>query len=251
MIRDVIAAADRHKPSKLDVLDPGCRVAASVLAALAISQLRGFRGLAAASLLPLALMFLDGPEEARSSLRTLADVNKVSLIACFLLPLTYPGERAFNFISAPGVCMAAVVTWKLNLISIVFMRLAAIMGMQKMNEAFAALRVPVKMRMLLLLTARYIMMLSDRMTVMLRAARQRSARPGFPLSLRATACVIGTTLIHSMDRAEISVKAIQHRGGMSGFSQGEAGRLKRFDALSLVLLVLYLASVLAADFLWG
>ncbi|MDR2779564.1 MAG: energy-coupling factor transporter transmembrane protein EcfT [Synergistaceae bacterium] len=250
MIKDVIAAADHHnKPSKLDVWDPGCRVAASLLTALVISQLRSPLGLLAGSPFPLLLMFMDGREGAYSSMKVLARVNKVSLMACFLLPLTYPGERVFYFFSAQGIYMAAAVTWKLNLISIVIIRLATLRGMKEINETFGRLRVPVKMRVLLLLTARYILMLSDRMIVMLRAVRQRSLNPGFPLYLRAMACMTGTTLIHSMDRAEISVKAIQCRGGMKGFSSGETGRLTWFDSVSLAALVLYLVSVLAIEFL--
>jgi energy-coupling factor transporter transmembrane protein EcfT len=250
MIRDVIAAGNCPEPSKLDVMNPGARMAASILAALAISPLRTPQGLLAGSLLPLLLCFMDGRDGIRSSLRTLADINKVSLLACFLLPLTYPGERVFHIVSVPGVYMALTITWKLNLISIVFIRLSAAMGMKGIGEALGVLRVPLKMRMLLLLTARYILLLSDGMAAMLRAVRQRSPKPGFMLSLRVMACLTGTTLIHSMDRAERSLKAIQCRGGAGGFLPGEPVPFTRFDALSLVPMALYLLLVQAIDFLW-
>jgi cobalt/nickel transport system ATP-binding protein len=82
-------------------------------------------------------MFMDGREGLHSSLKILAGVNKMSLIACFLLPLTYPGERVFHLFSAQGIYMAAAVTWKLNLISVVIIRLAALRGVKEINGVFA------------------------------------------------------------------------------------------------------------------
>jgi cobalt/nickel transport system permease protein len=149
----------------------------------------------------------------------LAGVNKVSVLVLFFLPLTYPGDRVLVFFSADGMKMAILIIWKLNIISIPLLKMAASMGITGINDALAALHFPVKLRMLLLLTMRYVFLLADRMATMGRALCLRSPRMKGMQTYKAYACMVGTTLVHSSDRAERAALAIGCRGGMSGFSR--------------------------------
>jgi energy-coupling factor transporter transmembrane protein EcfT len=87
------------------------------------------------------------------------------------------------------------------------------------------------MRVLLLLTLRYTLLLMDRVSAMTRAIRLRApALRGKRLCL-AFACMLGTTLIHSSDRAERSALAMRCRGGIAGFSQYRTEHWRLCDTL--------------------
>jgi energy-coupling factor transporter transmembrane protein EcfT len=149
----------------------------------------------------------------------LSSVNKVSVIALVFLPLTYPGNRIFMFFSVEGAYTALLIIWKLNIISVVLLKMVVSMGIAGVNDALAALRFPAKLRMLLLLTTRYVFLLADRMSAMVRAIDLRAPDTRGKKAYRTYACMIGTTLVHSADRAARASLAIECRGGMNGFSQ--------------------------------
>jgi energy-coupling factor transporter transmembrane protein EcfT len=220
MILDSVHAfSGRGNASRLDAIDPRCRVLCALCLAVTAAAVGGAPALAAGSVLPLWLLCVDGRSGILALARMLSGVNKVSVAALIFLPLTYPGDRVLMFFSVEGARAALLIIWKLNIISVVLLRMVASMGITGVNDALAALRFPVKLRMLLLLTTRYVFLLADRMSAMARAIDLRAPDIRGKESYRAHACMVGTTLVHSADRAERASLAIGCRGGMSGFSQ--------------------------------
>ncbi|GHV54875.1 hypothetical protein FACS1894216_15790 [Synergistales bacterium] len=237
----------RRAFSRLDALDPRCRLLCALSAALVISSLQEIPALAAAGVLPVLLLFADGRDGFFRTGRTLLGINGVSILVCLFLPLTYPGTRVFGVFSIEGARMAMLVTWKLNLISICMTRLAVSMGMPGIDGALTALRVPLKMRMLILLTTRYVFLLSERVLTMTRAVRLRAPKCALTASYRAMGCMIGTTLIHCSDRAERACLALRLRGGVNGFSGHAQSRWAARDSLMCLCLFIYFAFVLVID----
>jgi energy-coupling factor transporter transmembrane protein EcfT len=205
--------------SKLDSIDSRCRVICAFCLALAAAAVDDTRALAFGSALPLCLLFMDGRDGLSHLVRMLVGVNKVSVLALIFLPLTYPGNRVMMFFSVEGAAMALLIIWKLNIISVTLLKMVASMGTIGVNEALAALRFPIKLRMLLLLTMRYVFLMADRMSTMTRAIDLRAPDIKGATACKAYACMVGTTLVHSADRAERASLAMRCRGGMNGFSQ--------------------------------
>ena len=213
-----------ERGSRLDVFDPRARVLCALSLAIALASSQSLAGLLAGSVIPFILLFLlhDGGREDLSKFAGgLAHINIMTIFMWVLMPLTFPGPRIWIF-SVSGMRAALLFTCKLNLISVVLIRMVATLDVRRINYVLESLHVPEKMRALLLLTARYIFLLMERVATMTRAIRLRSPNLQ-PLRLcSAFACMLGTTLIHSSDRAERSMLAMKLRAGdkpLSGFTR--------------------------------
>lgn len=217
--------------SRLDRFAPRCRVVCALLAVAVLASVGSVPGLAVGTLLPLVLLCLDGAGRIGFLRGALFDINKIAFFIWIFLPLTYPGERLWGVFSLEGARAALVVTWKLNVISVVMLQMVVSMGVPKISEALGELGFPLKMRTLLILTVRYILLLGERLSTLWRAVRLRGPDVRGTKALGTLACTVGTTLIHSLDRAERSALAIRCRGGISGFSQGSRQRWARDDSL--------------------
>jgi cobalt/nickel transport system permease protein len=247
VILDASEFRDFAHKSRLDALDPRCRVICAFSCALVIASLRDAAALAAASILPLILLFFDGKLGLSCLAGRLLSANKISILVILFLPVAYPGERIFYLFSAKGLAAALLVIWKLNLISVVLLKMAASMGMTRISGAMEGLGVPLKLRVLLLLTMRYIFLLAERVATMGRAVDLRAGRGGNRgvSAYRAFAYMLGTTLIHSSDRAERAALAIGCRGGISGFSGLVGHRWTWRESSFCLIFLLYSALVIA------
>jgi energy-coupling factor transporter transmembrane protein EcfT len=237
-------------PSRLDAFDGRGRVLCALAAAFTISYLDSAPLLAAASAAAGALLLLDGRRGAVSMMPFLLRINKMAALTWFLFPIAYPGPRMWGFLSIDGVRAALFITWKLNIISVTAFRLAVSMGTVRMNDALAGLRVPAKMRGILILSLRYIYLLSDRMSVMMLAIRLRAPKQSAAASMRALAYMVGTTLIHCSDRAERASMAFSLRGGLDGFSAAPAGGWKISDTFFCGGLALFMLALAVAERSW-
>jgi cobalt/nickel transport system permease protein len=215
----VLQFQDAANPSLLDAIDPRCRVICSLLCAAALASVRNFPALTAGSALPLLLLCLDGRRGVSRIARVMLELNKLSVLVILFLPLTYTGERVLGIVSLDGVRMALVMVWKMNLISVVLLRMTVSMGMPLITDALGRLGLSEKLRMLLLLTMRYVFLLADRVGTMSTAVGLRAPNIRGAESYKAFAFMVGTTLVHSADRSERCSLAIGCRGGISGFSQ--------------------------------
>jgi cobalt/nickel transport system permease protein len=173
-------------------------------------------GLLAGSAVPFLLLFAG---DFGGMAGTLRHVNAVTVFAWIVLPFTTPGERVGGLFSEPGIRLAALLTCKLNLISVVLIRMVAELGMGRIDNVLGDFHIPEKMRALLLLTLRYTLLLMERVAATARAIRLRAPELRGKRLCSAFGCMLGTTLIHSSDRAERSMLAMRCRGGMAGFSQ--------------------------------
>lgn len=238
-------ACDAERPSRLDVFDPRCRIVCALCLAAALASVRSFAGLATGIVIPLILLAVD---EFKPLARTLIHLNGVSVFVCILLPLTFPGERVWGIFSTDGLRMALLVTAKLNLISVVLIRMVAALGMGRIDNVLGDFHIPEKMRVLLLLTMRYVLLLAERVATMTRAIFLRAPDLRGKRMCHTFACMLGTTLIHSSDRAERSMLAMQCRGGMKGFLQCCPLQWSRVDTLLCAFFALNVAAMAAASF---
>jgi cobalt/nickel transport system permease protein len=217
----------------------------AVIASVALASLQDVTTLAIASVLPAALLFADVGSGSRVPWRAMGGVNRAGAVIWLLLPFTYPGERVFGVLSADGLRMALLTMWRLNLMSAVLIRLVTSMGVPRITDALGRLGVPLKLRMLVLLSVRYIFLLADRAESMWRAVSLRSPGISGLYACKCLACVVGTLLIRSSDRAERSALAMSLRGGISGFSQERDTVWKPRDSMLCAVFLLYMACLAA------
>jgi len=225
------------------------RVLASLAYVMTLAAVRDFAPLAAGSALPL-LMLMIGPRP-RFLGRVLAEANKMAVFVWIFLPLTYPGAREFGFISREGVAAAFVLTWKINLMMAVMISLLDGLGISDISGALDRMRFPRKLCVLTLLTARYILLLSERMSDAWRSIRLRAPGIRGLAACRAFACMVAAALIHCSDRAARSSLAMERRGGEAGFFQGEGAAWSRSDTALCLICAANAAAVLAAAMLRG
>jgi hypothetical protein len=233
--------------SRLDILDARCRVLCAFFLAFFLASLRDTASLLAGSALPLILLCIDGKRGLERVAVRLLYLNRVSVFVILFLPLTYPGERIFYLFSEKGLFMSFIIIWKLNLISSVLLKLVASMGMTRVSSALEGLGMPLKLRSLLLLTTRCVFLRSERFSTMCRAVDLRTRDASCLFVCRAFACMVGTTLIHSSDRAERAVLAIGCRGGISGFSGLAAHRWTWMESSFCLLFIINAAFILMAS----
>ncbi|MDR3165001.1 MAG: energy-coupling factor transporter transmembrane protein EcfT [Synergistaceae bacterium] len=239
----MIGSADAFEvclpPSRLDAFDSRCRVVCALIAAVTIAALRGFENLAAGSMMPVMLLIMDWRTRGGFFSKSLVNINKISVFIWIFLPLTYPGEKLLGPFSREGLMNALIVTWKLNLISSVLLQMIVSLGINGLSDALTRLGCPRKLGMLLTLTMRYVILLSERMATAWRSVCVRSNSIGGGIgAVRVFACVVATTLIHSADRAERASIALARRGGTGGFSQRSASRWRERDSYMCALFLL-------------
>ena len=238
---------DTERTTRLDALDPRCRVLCALVLAAVLASVRSLPALAFGALIPLFLLFAD---EIGPLAKTLLHLNTMSVFVCLLMPLTYPGERMMGFFSVEGLKLALLITVKLNLISIVLIRMVVSLGMGKIDNVLGDFRLPEKLRVLLLMSMRCVFLLTERVTAMIRAIRLRAPELKGLLLCRTFACMLGTTLIHSSDRAERSMMAIRCRGGLGGFSQCCPLQWRKTDTLFCLFWGLNIGAIIALSLVW-
>lgn len=224
----------------LDAFDPRARFACAFALAAAFSLLRSAPGLILGGAAPCLLLFAGGRAPL---LLALLRVNLAGFFVCLLLPLTGPGERLWGFFSVDGLRLGLLVMYRLNLITVVMHRLVVSMGTRRIGDLLAALRLPEKLRVLLLLTVRHISILADRAVMMRRAVSLRGTRLSWRRACYAFACGVGSAMVHGQDRAERSRVAVECRGGFAGFSQYTAMAWQPRDTILCLACAVYLAAM--------
>ena len=238
---------DAANPTRLDFFDPRCRLLSAVALAAVLASVRSFPALLIGAPIPLVLFFSD---RVSPLAKTLLHLNAVSIFVCILLPLTYPGERIARIFSTEGLWLALLITLKLNLISVVLIRMVVSMGPERIDNVLSSLGFPEKLRVLLLLSMRSIFILTERVATTIRALHLRAPALKGVLMCRTFACMLGTTLIHSSDRAERSMQAIRCRGGLGGFSQCPPLRWHGTDTLLCLFFALNIILILTLPSFW-
>ena len=233
-------------PTRLSVFDPRARVLCALAMACILASVRSFPALLCGLPIPIALLFLD----SAMMLRELFHWNAAGLFIALLLTLTYPGDRFWGVFSTAGLRLSGLILLKLNLISILLTRMVLSLGVEKVDHVLTCLGVSEKLRVLLLLSARCIFILAERVETMVRAVHLRAPELRGLTMCRTFACVLGTTLLHSSDRAEQMMRAIRCRGGMAGFSQCRPLLWRGIDTVLCLAFALNIGVILACALLW-
>lgn len=191
--------------SKSDI-SPEILLFCSVMYALAVTLSCSIYALIVASVIPLVLIM-------RNRI-SLIKLNVFNLIMIITLALTWP-----NF--TEGLMKGIIIALRVNMIYIVFAVKIYPIGYAKIFSALNVLKIPEKLRILLLLTMRGIFIMHERFTCALISLRLRAKNLHGLMKLKAFAYITCSVLIQSSRRSERMMLAIQSRGGFSGFIQSE------------------------------
>lgn len=160
---------------------------------------------------------------AGARLRPMAVIRRLKPAAWFLamlwvlLPLTFEGPEIFRYgwisLTRPGLVMCAEITLKSVTILLIFTALVATMPVAAVGHGLHRLHVPDKLVFLLLMCYRYIAVIQEEYSRLLRAARLRGFTPGTRLhTYRTFAYLAGMLFVRASLRAQRVYKAMLCRG---------------------------------------
>lgn len=158
----------------------------------------------------------------RSVSKRLLLVNGFVLFLWVTLPLSYPGSPIFTVgpvsLSREGALLAALITVKTNGSVLILIALIATSTVADLGQGLARLKLPDSLCMLLLFSYRYIFVIHQEYTRLLRAARLRCFQAGTNFhSYRTFGYLFGMTLIKSHHRADRVRQAMLLRGFQGRF----------------------------------
>lgn len=197
-------------------LDPRGKIAAAIAYTTTVALLPGLTTPAVALAVSLCLVGI-ARLPLSAVVRRLLVVNLFTLFLWVSLPLTYGGEVAFRLgplaLSHEGILLAARITLKTNAIVLAIIPLVATSTIADIGSALDKLRFPKKISFLLLYSYRYIFVIHQEYTRLLRAAQMRSFSPGTNMHTYKTfAHLFGMTLVKSYNRAQRVHQAMILRG---------------------------------------
>ena len=195
-------------------ISPEVITSCAVIYALAVSMSKAYSALIAASVLPVVLLF-------RNRI-PLLKINIMNLVMIITMALTWP-----NF--SEGLIMGTVTALRVNMIYIVFSALVFPLGM----SAVYSLRLPKKLRVMIILTLRGIFILSERMEKALISVKLRAPNVKGMMKLKVFAYVLGSVLLKNADHSERMMLAVETRGGFGGFAVSETRRLNVRDTVMI------------------
>ena len=184
-------------------------------------------------------------------LKRMALVNAFVVLVALLLPLSVPGEPAFQIgplaFSQPGLQQAGLIALRANAIVLVVVSLLGTMEIATLGHALHHMKAPDKLVHLLLLCVRYVDVLRREYLRLVTAMKARGFRLRFARhTFRTLGHLVGMMLVRSFDRADRIMAAMKCRGFHGRFHVVSHFRLRRADlAFAAVALVVFIA------FTWG
>lgn len=195
--------------------------------ALSVSLSVKIYALILAALLPLSLV-VKRPEV----LKSLVKLNAFNMIMIITLALTWPDIYS-------GFITGIIIALRVNMIYIIFATLIFTQSESKIYEQLEFLRVPEKLRILLLLTFRGINIMRERLDAALISLKLRAGDLSLIMRLKTFAYVTASVLLQSSTHSERMTRAITCRGGFGGFRQTDSMSLTLHDVINLVLFACY------------
>ena len=128
-------------------------------------------------------------------------INLINLIMIITITLTWP-----NYYE--GFTKGMLIALRVNMIYIVFVEYS-----EGIYDALIYLRLPEKLRVLIILTLRGIYILKERFDTALISVKLRAKK----LNLKTFSYITGSVLLQSSQRSEKILQAIELRGGFKGF----------------------------------
>lgn len=197
--------------------NPAVTLLSAMIYALAVSVSRSPSALLLASILP-AMMLKGFPP------RYLARLNVMNAVMILTLALTWP-----DF--SDGFRTGMIIALRVNMICVVLGGMLRPLGTGGMYEALCGLRVPEKLRVLVILTLRGIYTLRERYESAIISVRLRAPGLSGLMRLKVFACMMGMILLQSSARSENMTRAVKCRGGFAGFMQGGNSAMNARDWL--------------------
>ncbi len=174
----------------------------TVVYALAVSVSREYSALIAGAVLPAILL-------CRNRI-PLLKLNMMNLVMIITMALTWPDMSG-------GLLLGMLTALRVNMIYIVFAGIVFPLGM----SAVYSVRLPEKLRVMVILTVRGIFILRERLEKALISAKLRAPNVKGMMKLKVFAYVLGSVLVQSVSHSERMMLAIETRGGFGGFAVSE------------------------------
>lgn len=210
---------------------PAVMLVCALSYALSVSISSSIPALFTALLMPM--MFI---VTGRFQLSKLVKINILNLIMIITLSLTWP-------IFSDGLIMGAVITLRVNMIYVVFGVTVYPLGTAGIYEAFSVLNVPMKLRVLVILTMRGIYVLSERYSSAITSVRLRAPGLSGMMRLKVFAYMMGNVLIGTSERSENIMRAVKCRGGFGGFMQSKNDGISLRDIKMIMVYGVYVLGI--------
>ena len=140
-------------------------------------------------------------------IKFLLRLNIINLIVIISLALTWPNLYE-------GFFTGILIALRVNMIYIIFAALVLPMGFSGVYEVLLFLKVPEKLRILILLTLRGIFILKERFDAALISLKLRAPK----MKIKSFTYVTGSVLLQAANRSEKIERVIKCRGGFEGFN---------------------------------
>lgn len=188
---------------------------------------------AAALLLLLGLAFCPASGGGRDLRRLLLPLNFFLAFIWATLPVDWLGPDSPAF-SRPGFDLCVLITLKANAAAVFLFMLLNGLSPAQLADALREFRLPDKFCTLFILLCRHIQILQQSLHASLLAAKLRPRPPRQRDRLKIYAYVLGSTLVHAADRAEMVRLALLCKGDLLLRLPGPAQRLGRGDLLLVI-----------------
>ncbi len=236
--------------SVIHKIDPRFRVVAATLLSITIALSTEFSALAVALGLSFCLL-ATAKLEPRKVARRLAVVAGFLMLLWLVLPVTHRGAPLYTAgpltLTREGVLLAAQITCKSFSILALLIALIATMTVATLGSALNSLGIPGKFTQLLMVSYRYIFVIEQEYTRLLRAALIRGFQPGTNLhTYRTYAYLAGMLFVRASLRAQRVYQAMLCRGfhgryiALQSFSSGWQNRFFAFFTVIALTLIIYL-----------
>ncbi|MBU1344303.1 MAG: cobalt ECF transporter T component CbiQ [Proteobacteria bacterium] len=172
-----------------------------------------------------------------------------------ILPITFDGEALLQYygltITGPGVLLCAKITIKSISILLIFTALITTMTIASLGNGLHRICVPDKMVFLLLMTYRYISVIEEEYTRLLRAAKFRGFNPGTNVhSYKTFAYLAGMLFVRASLRAQRVHQAMLCRGFNQKFHTLDVYPPNRLNSIFLTGVFAASLSLVILEIIW-
>lgn len=217
-------------------ISPAAIILCAVIYALSVSLSYSYTALIFAAVLPLILLFRN-----KYLTSQLLKLNAINLVMIITIALTWPEFRS-------GLMMGILISFRINMIYIVFASLILSMGHAKIYQALSVLNIPEKLRVLFILTLRGIFTMHEKFNAALISAGLRAPGLRGIMKFKTFAYITASVLIQSSDRSEKFMRAIQCRGGFQGFSQSFNEGINKQDYIYFFCFTIYSMAIIFLNY---
>ncbi len=235
-------------------LDPRVRIIVSVFLSFAAALCDNL--IIAGAYLSLGVFLV-----AMAKLSLAQGIGRVKPLFWFLimiwlfLPLTFQGEILVEYgifkVSLPGILISAKITIKSLAILLIFSALILTMSVSSLGAGLHQLRVPDKLVFLLLMTYRYIAVIQEEYSRLLRAAKFRGFVPKTSLhSYKTFAYLAGMLFVRASFRAKRVYQAMLCRGFTQKFHTLDVYEPNGLNSLFLCFMLLAGTFLALTEIIW-